>query len=47
MLLIVVITLAIAMGFWMGSRVPNPKEKAMMGGDTSLEALGFDQVVAV
>ena len=35
------------MSFWMGSRIPNLNEKAMMAGDTQLELLGFDQVLEI
>ena len=40
-------TLLIALTFWLGSRYPSLDEKAMMGGDIQLEALGFDTVVEV
>ena len=45
--LIIAVTLAVGLTFWMGSRVPNLNEKAMMGGDAQIEALGFDQVYAI
>lgn len=47
MLLAVAITLAVAMNFWIGSRYPNLNEKAYMGGEMQLDALGFDVVVEV
>ena len=31
--LIVIVTITVGFTFWMGSRVPNLNEKAMMGGD--------------
>ncbi len=43
-LIIAFFTLYIALMFWSGSRIPALNEKAMMGGQTQLEALGFDQV---
>ncbi len=46
-MIIAAVTLAVALSFWMGSRIPNLNEKAMMGGQTQLEALGFDQVFAI
>ena len=47
LLLITVVALTVGLSFWMGSRVPNLNEKAMMGGDAQIEALGFDQVYAI
>ena len=47
-LVIVILTIAvIAIQFWAGSRVPALNEKALMGGDTQLAALGFDNVFPV
>ena len=37
----------LAGSFWAGSRVPALNEKALMGGDTQLEALGFETVIAI
>lgn len=42
MLLAVLITLAVGMNFWIGSRYPDLNEKAYMGGEMQLDALGFD-----
>jgi uncharacterized membrane protein YraQ (UPF0718 family) len=39
--------LAIALHFWAGSRIPQLNEKALMGGDTQLNALGFETVLQV
>jgi uncharacterized membrane protein YraQ (UPF0718 family) len=47
LLLIIAVTLTVAFSFWLGSRIPNLNEKAMMGGDTELEVLGFDQVLEI
>lgn len=47
LILIVVATAAVALTFWLGSRLPNLNEKAMMAGDAGIEALGFDQVFAL
>jgi len=47
LILIIIVTLAVGFTFWLGSRVPNLNEKAMMGGDAQIEALGFDQVYAI
>lgn len=37
----------VAMSFWAGSRVPALNEKAAMGGEVSMNALGFDTIVEV
>lgn len=37
----------IAISFWAGSRIPALNEKAVMGGDTQLEALGFETLIEV
>lgn len=47
MLLAVLITLVIGMNFWIGSRYPSLNEKAYMGGEMQLDALGFDVVIEV
>lgn len=47
LIFILLATLAVALSFWLGSRLPNLNEKAMMAGDAGIEALGFDQVFAV
>ena len=39
--LTVVMLAVIGASFWAGSRVPALNEKALMGGDAQLEALGF------
>lgn len=39
--------IGLAVSFWAGSRVPALNEKALMGGDTQLDALGFDTVFQV
>lgn len=41
------LTLFVAFSFWFGSRIPNLDEKAMMGGDSQIESLGFDVVLEV
>lgn len=47
LVLTVLVSAAIAIYFWSQSRIPALNEKAMMGGDTEIEALGFDQVYPV
>jgi uncharacterized membrane protein YraQ (UPF0718 family) len=47
MLLAVLITLVVGLNFWIGSRYPNLNEKAYMGGEMQLDALGFDVVIEV
>ena len=47
LVLVVLILAGIAVQFWAGSRVPALNEKALMGGDTELGALGFDVVLQV
>ena len=37
-LIIAAVTAAVALSFWMGSRIPNLNEKAMMSGAASREA---------
>ena len=38
---------AVAASFWLGSRYPDLDDKAMMGGETQLAAIGFDVIVDV
>lgn len=40
----IILLVAMAGGFWSSSRYPALNEKAMMGGDTDIEALGFDVI---
>jgi len=40
-------TIAVVTIFWMGSRYPALDEKAMMGGDTSVFGLAFDEIVSI
>ncbi|RMD65044.1 MAG: hypothetical protein D6826_00995, partial [Alphaproteobacteria bacterium] len=47
LVLAALITLTVAITFWMGSRIPNLNEKALMGGDAEIELLGFDVVFAI
>jgi uncharacterized membrane protein YraQ (UPF0718 family) len=46
-ILVILVLVAVAVTFWSGSRVPALNEKALMGGDTQLDALGFEIVVEV
>lgn len=45
--LVIVLTIALAVLFWSGSRYPALQEKALMGGDTPLSGLSFDVAVEV
>ncbi|MCB2067473.1 MAG: VCBS repeat-containing protein [Erythrobacter sp.] len=45
--LVIVLTIALAVLFWSGSRYPALQEKALMGGDTPLSGLSFDIAVEV
>jgi uncharacterized membrane protein YraQ (UPF0718 family) len=45
--LVVLLMLGVAVNFWAGSRVPQLNEKALMGGDTQINALGFSTVLQV
>ena len=47
MLLAILITLVVGLNFWIGSRYPSLNEKAYMGGEMQLDALGFDVVIEV
>ena len=47
LLLAALVTLFVAFSFWFGSRIPNLDEKAMMGGDSQIESLGFNVVFEV
>ena len=47
LVLVTLLLAGIAIQFWLGSRIPALNEKALMGGDTQLAALGFDTVFAV
>ena len=46
-ILVTLLMLAVAGNFWAGSRVPQLNEKALMGGDTQINALGFETVLQV
>lgn len=41
------IMVAVVASFWLGSRYPDLDDKAMMGGETQLAAIGFDVIVVV
>ena len=41
---VLLLLLGIGISFWAGSRVPALNEKALMGGDAQLNALGFETV---
>ena len=48
LLLVVLLTAAIAAGFWLGSRYPSLDEKALMGGELAIEdPLGFDPIFQI
>ena len=46
-IIILLVLAGIALHFWTSSRVPALNEKALMGGDMELGALGFDVVIPV
>ena len=45
--LAVLLTAIVVFSFWMTSRYPDLNEKAMMGGDIGIAALGFDTLIEV
>ena len=45
--LAVLLTATVVFSFWMTSRYPDLNEKAMMGGDIGIAALGFDTLIEV
>lgn len=47
LILIGLLTLFVGLTFWLGSRVPNLNQKAIMGPDAGIEALGFDRGFAI
>lgn len=46
-LITLIVLVAVATFFWTGSRYPDLDQKALMGGEIQLEAIGFDVIVEV